>query len=386
MKAFQYSMPTKIIFGKEKHKTIGNYLKPFAKHVLIHYGSTRIVLNGLLDEVTKSLESEGIRFSCLGGVQSNPSVELCNTGIQKCREENIDTILAIGGGSVIDSAKIISIGKNIEGDLWENLNRPEFISKDALNIATIVTLPAAGSEANGTAVISNYTLKKKVAISNELLIPKLSILNPELTYSLPRYQTAIAIVDIFSHCFERYFDLTRDCKLWDALCEATMINLVNIGNQFIENPEDKSFRDEMMWSATVAHSNMLGPGGDFACHQLAHALTVAYNIPHGGALALVMPAWCQHVSHKHELRFKCFFERVFNTDDIQSGIRKMQIFFEQLGAPIQFKNYFNGNVDIDKLIDLVYSNDTKYVGNGLEPIYPEDSATIFTAITKVETP
>lgn len=384
MKEFQYSMPTKIIFGKEKHKAIGAYLKPFAKHVLIHYGSTRIELNGLLDEVTKSLEAANITFSCLSGVQANPSVELCETGAQRCKAENVDTILAIGGGSVIDSAKAISVGKEIEGDLWETLNTPGFMPKSELNIVTIVTLPATGSEANGVAVISNYTFNKKVAISDEVLIPKLSVLNPELTYTLPRYQTAIAIVDIFSHCFERYFDLTRDCQLWDALCEATMINLVNIGNQFIDDPNDNRFRDEMMWSATVAHSNMLGPGGDFACHQLAHALTIAYKIPHGGALALVMPAWCQYVYPKHEMRFKRFFQRVFNTDDIHSGIETMQNFFERLGAPIRIEKYFKGTVDVDKLIDIVYSNNMAYVGNGLEHIYPEDATAIFSSIIKAE--
>ncbi len=380
MKTFDFSIPTKLVYGKDKHKLIGEYLKDSAQHVLIHYGSSRIENNGLLEAVTQSLDAYHISYCFLGGVQANPSVDLCQTGIKICQSEKVDTILAIGGGSVIDSAKAISIGRYSDEMLWKVLNTPELIPQKAMNIAAIVTLPATGSEANDVAVISNDTLQQKIAFSNPLLVPKLAILNPELTYTLSRYQTAIAMVDIFSHCFERYFDLTRESLLWDALCEATMKTVVDLGNTFINHPKSNDFRDDMMWSATVAHSNMLGPGGDFACHQLAHALTVQYGIPHGGALALIMPAWCQYVYQRHHDRFKCFFKAVFKVNGVEEGIETMKAFFEALGAPTTFDRYHIAEIDINELVDKVYSKQVEYVGNGLEAIYPEDAVKIYELI------
>ncbi len=380
---FQFSLPTNLVYGKEKHKEIGSYLKPFAKHVLVHYGSNRIEKSGLLKAVLKSLEAENITYTCLNGVQANPEIDLCRQGVEKCIEENVDTVLAIGGGSVIDSAKAISFGIASDEDLWKVINKPDFVPEKVLRIATIVTLPATGSEANGVCVISNHQEKKKVALSSSLLVPAVSILNPELTYTLPSYQTAIALVDIFSHCFERYFDLSREGMLWDALCEATMGTLIDLGNAFVDNPKDNRFRDEMTWAATVAHSNMLGPGGDFACHQLAHALTVAFNIPHGGALALIMPAWCRYVCSRHYERFQNFFKRVFKVNSVDLGIKAMENFFDALGATTQFEKYYDKDVDINNLIDIVYSKNRTYIGNGLEAIYPADAEKIFmSAINK----
>ncbi len=377
---FQFSLPTNLIYGKDKHKEIGSYIKPFAKHVLVHYGSERIEKNGLLEVVLKSLEAKNITYTCLSGVQANPEIGLCRLGVEKCFEENVDTVLAIGGGSVIDSAKAISIGMTSDEDLWQVINRPDFMPEKVLRIATIVTLPATGSEANGVCVISNHQEKKKVALSSPLLIPAVSILNPELTYTLPSYQTAIAFVDIFSHCFERYFDLSREGMLWDSLCEATMRTLVELGSQFIDDPQDNRFRDEMMWAATVAHSNMLGPGGDFACHQMAHALTVAFDIPHGGALALIIPTWCRYVCGSHYERFQTFFKRVFKVNSVDQGIKAMEDFFEALGATTQFKKYYDKDVDIKNLIDIVYSKNRAYIGNGLEEIYPADAEKIFISV------
>ena len=289
---FEFSLPTAIKFGKDAHLEVGKLISRLGSKVLIHYGSDRIRKSGLLDRIEKLLEQQGVAFVEYGGVRSNPSVETAQKAVMLCKAENVDCILAIGGGSVIDSAKAIALGALSDADLWDIYSGKSPVPEKAIPIGAIITIPATGSEANGVSVLSNYEMQDKRAISNPLCIPRFAVLNPEFTASIPARDTAVAAADIFSHCFERYFDLRRKSQIWNSLCEAAMKSVIDITPKLLKNLDNYELRSEMMWSATVAHSNMLGPGGDFACHGLAHALTVKHEIPHGAALALVMPAWC----------------------------------------------------------------------------------------------
>ena len=212
------------------------------------------------------------------------------------------------------------------------------IQGKALPIGVIITIPATGSEANGVSVLSNYDTKDKRAISNALCVPRFAILNPELTKGIPRYETAVAAADIFSHCFERYFDLRRESRIWNSLCEAAMKTIVEVTPKLLDNLENYELRSELMWAATVAHSNILGPGGDFACHALAHPLTIQYQIPHGAALALIMPAWSRIMSLRAPDPFCAFSRNVWDADTAGEGVKRLTGFLRRLGLPLKLSD------------------------------------------------
>lgn len=373
---FEFSLNTQIFFGRGTQLKTGELTAQYGKKVLIHYGSDRIKRNGILDEIVALLKKQNIEYIEFGGVNSNPDVELAQKGAELCKNKNIDMILAIGGGSVIDSAKAIAIGACSKKPIWE-IYKNSLEVKEALPIGVVVTMPATASESNAMSVLSNYCVHEKRAFYCKNTLPKFAILNPEYTLSISTYNTAIAAIDIFSHAFERYFDLRRKSLLWDSMCEAVMKVIIEIAPKLMDNPEDYQMRSELMWAASVAHNNMLGPGGDFTSHELSHILTAEYGLPHGAALAIIMPAWCNYVLERHENKFTEFAKNVWNVNDGEKAIEQFVQFIQQLALPTNLKMAGIKDVDIDKLTSLAFKEENTVIGGGTEQINEEAAKMIF---------
>ena len=351
---FDFTMPTKIYFGRGKENMVGTLLREHGGSVLLVYGSQRLFRSGLGDRLTASIEAAGLKVRLFGGVRPNPLLSHIEEGIRICRQENIETILAVGGGSVIDSAKAIALGACCEAALWDVLTKaagPEQ-SRRALPIGAVVTMPASASEASGLMVITrDKTHEKKIGFF-ESVRPQFAVLNPELTFSLPRQQTAMGGFDAFSHAFERYFDLTRQSLLLDTATEGLMKTIISQLPVALKKPEDYQARAELMLAAAAAHSDMLGPGGDFGCHEISHILTARYGIPHGAALAMILPAWAAAMAEEHPERFSQFAVRVWDVKegDVREtalqGIRHMEHFIKTIGLEL---NYQAEHADLEEL-------------------------------------
>ncbi|MGL4338024.1 MAG: iron-containing alcohol dehydrogenase [Turicibacter sp.] len=347
MQNFTYHNGTKIIFGANTQSLVGSELNPYSKKVLLHYGGGSIKKSGLYDTILNSLNNERIEVVELGGVQPNPRVSLVRTGIDICRTEKIDFILAVGGGSVIDSAKAIAAGVNYDGDVWDLFTGTP-ITHACLKLATILTIPAAGSETSSGTVITNEEGDYKRSTGHPTLRPIFSILNPELTYTLPTYQTSCGIADMFAHVVERYFTNTAHVDLTDRLCEATFKSIIDNGLRVMKEPNNYDVRAEVMLSGMVAHNGWLDMGRltDWASHNLEHELSGIYDIAHGAGLTIMIPAWMKYV-YKHDInRFAQFGNRVFNLDiNMQNpeetallAIEKVEEFFKAIQLPTRFSD------------------------------------------------
>lgn len=334
---FHFSVPTEIYFGEACEEQVGVLMRAHAARVLLVYGSERIFQEGLGGRIIASLENAGCTVLALGGVKPNADAAYIRNGIALARREQIEGILAVGGGSVIDSAKAIAAGVFFDGDIMELYASPEKQPDGFLPVGAVVTLPATASESNATSVISDSVTGKKIMRAFEGSKPKFALLDPALTLSVSRFQTASGGFDIFAHAFERYFDLNRQSSLLDRMSVALMREVVETLPKVLERPEDESFRSELMLAATVAHNDMLGPGGDFACHEMSHQITESFGIAHGAALAMLMPAWCEYVSHHASQRFASFFSQVFQVkgdqpqDIIEKGIAAFRSFIDTIG-------------------------------------------------------
>lgn len=342
---FDFYNNTKIIFGKDTEARVGEELKKIGTKVLLHYGGGSIKKYGLYDKIINSLNSHNIEVFQLGGVEPNPKLSLVYEGIRMCRENNIDAILAVGGGSVIDSAKAIGAGVKYHDDVWDF-----FIGKaqckDSLPIGVILTIPAAGSESSSGSVITKEEgLYKK---SFRCPRPKFAILNPEITYTLPPYQTAAGIVDMMAHILERYFTNEPNVDLTDRLCEATLKTIIDNAQVVIDSPKNYNARAEIMWSSTIAHNGLLDTGreSDWASHKIEHELSGIYDITHGAGLSIVFPAWMKYVYKQDIGRFVQFASRVFHVPmdyhDIEwtakEGIKAMEEFFKSIGMPTRLSH------------------------------------------------
>lgn len=324
---FHFSIPTEIYFGKDSELKAGALMaQQVGKggRVLLVYGSERIYQTGLGDKLVSSLQDAGCTVFKLGGVRPNADDAYIRQAIDVVRKEGIDGILAVGGGSVIDSAKAIAAGAFFDGDIMELYRNPKMEPEKFLPVGAVVTLPATASESNPMSVISDSRSGKKIARAFEQSKPKFALLNPALTLSVSSFQTASGGFDIFAHAFERYFDLNRKSSLLDRMTLALMKEIVRTLPKTLENPADEALRGELMLAATVAHNDMLGPGGDFACHEMSHQITENFHIAHGAALAVLIPAWCEYVSHEAPQRFEDFFREVFDVkgEDLQEIIEK----------------------------------------------------------------
>ena len=285
---FDLYIPARIVFGRGAQNRIGELIKPHTKKVLLHYGSGSIKRTGLYDQVVKSLRDKGIEFVELGGVVPNPRLSLAQEGIALCRKEKVDLILAVGGGSVIDSAKAIAMGVYYDGDVWDIYDKGLDIKK-ALPVAIVLTIPAAGSESSGDTVISNEATGRKYGYGHPLLRPLVSVMNPELFFTLPKNQIANGVADMMSHIFERYFTNTTHVDLTDALCEATLRTIIANAPRLLDDPENYDAWAEIGFAGTVAHNGLLGMGRaqDWACHGMEHELSAAYDVAHGAGLAVL---------------------------------------------------------------------------------------------------
>ncbi len=359
MDNFNFYSPTQFIFGRERESEAGKYVKRFGgTRVLIHFGSGSVVRSGLLDRVKKSLTDSGVWFTELGGVVPNPRSGLVYTGVELCKRENIDFILAVGGGSVIDSAKAIALGAVYEGDFWD-FYLGKRIEK-ALPVATILTLTAAGSEGSMGTVITHEKGMLKRAANHDVLRPVFSILNPELTCSLPPYQTACGAVDMMAHVMERYFTNTRNVEITDRLAEGILLTVINEAPKAMADPNNYDARANLMWAGMVAHNDTCGVGreSDWSSHMLEHELSGLYDVAHGAGLAVMFPAWMKFVMQHDVMRFAQFAVRVWGCEmDFQNpektalqGIERYEQFVSSLGMPIRFAELGAKAEDIPLLV------------------------------------
>jgi alcohol dehydrogenase YqhD (iron-dependent ADH family) len=369
---FSFYSPTYFVFGKEKETETGHYVKRFGgTKVLLHYGGGSIVRSGLLDRVKKSLEEEGLSFLELGGVKPNPRSGLVYEGIELCKTNDIDFILAVGGGSVIDSAKAIAAGAKYHGDFWNfYVDTP---IKEALKIGTILTIAAAGSEGSGDSVITKEEGMLKRGTGSEHLRPVFSILNPELTQTLPGFQTACGAADIMAHVLERYFTNTQDVEITDRLCEAILLTMIKEAPKAVKNPNDYEARANIMWAGMVAHNNIVGVGReqDWASHDIEHELSALYDCAHGAGLAVIFPAWMKYVMHHDINRFAQVAVRVwgcnmdFNHPEgtAAEGIERFRNFLSSIGLPVNFKELGADSKDIPVLVEKLGLGENGTVGN-----------------------
>jgi alcohol dehydrogenase len=343
---FRFHNSTEIIFGKETENSVGREIKKYADAVLLHYGGDTIKKIGLYDKVIRSLKNEGIKYFELSGVRPNPTLAKIYEGIKICRDNDIKFILAIGGGSVIDSAKTIALGVSFDGDVWDFF-MGKAKPKDAIALGVILTVPAAGSESSVVTVIKNEETMMKKGLHCHLMLPKFAILNPELTFSISAFQTACGAADIMAHVMERYFTQTKKADLTDRLCEGTMRCVIENTPIVLANPKDYDSRAEIMWASTMAHNGILGAGRveDWGSHKLGHELGAVYGVAHGASLAVMFPAWMKYVYKYNIKRFVQFAARVwgidpcFGTDEevALKGIDSLIKFYSKMGLPVTLK-------------------------------------------------
>ena len=339
---FDLYTPARILFGKGEEKRIGELLKPHASKVLLHYGSGSIKKSGLYDTVTASLKESGISFAELGGVKPNPRLSLVHEGIALCKKENVDLILAVGGGSTIDSAKAIAMGVYYDGDIWEVYEQGKSVEK-ALPVATVLTIPAAGSESSGDSVITNEEKQLKFGYGSPLIRPLLSVMDPELFFTLPKNQLANGVADMMSHVFERYFTNTTHTDLTDGLCEVTLKTLMKNAPIALDDPQNYDAWAELGFSGTVAHNGLVGMGReqDWACHGMEHELSAIYDVAHGAGLAVLTPGWMQYVYKDNINMFVQFAVNVMGVEGsyrdpdaiVQEGIARLRTFIKRMGLP-----------------------------------------------------
>ena len=359
MENFVFQNKTKIIFGRDTENRVGEETAAYAKKVLLHYGGGSVKKSGLYDRVAASLKKAGVEFVDLGGAQPNPRLSLVKEGIDICREHDIKFILAVGGGSAIDSAKAMAVGVPYGGDVWD-FYTGKAVPEAAIDVATVLTIPAAGSEASPSSVITNADGDLKRGLTNELIRPVFSILNPELTFTLPAYQTACGAADIMAHIMERYFTTTASADFTDRLCEATMRAVINNAPVCVSDPKNYDARAEVMWAGCVAHNDILGTGRnqDWASHQIEHEISGIYDVAHGAGLAVVFPAWMKYVHMRGNIkRFVQFASRVWGVDidfrdrekNALAGIAALEKFFVSIGLPIRLKDM---NIKADRLEEM----------------------------------
>lgn len=343
MRNFVFQNATKIVFGRGTEAETGRLVRQYADRVLLHYGGGSIKASGLYDRLMRSLSEAGVSVVELGGVQPNPRLSLVREGIELCRKENLRFILAAGGGSVIDSAKAIAIGVDYDGDVWDFFSKGAK-PKTALPIGVVLTIPAAGSESSSSAVITKEDGMLKYSVGSDLIRPQFAVMNPELTCTLPPYQTVCGASDIMAHVMERYFTQEPDVDFSDRLCESTLQTIIKHVPIVLREPDNYAARAEIMWAGTVAHNDLLSAGrvGDWGSHLIEHELSALYDVAHGAGLSVVFPAWMRYVYRQNVTRFVQFATRVFGVEpDLWNpeataleGISRLTAFYRSVGLPV----------------------------------------------------
>lgn len=362
MEQFSYYTPTKVIFGKGVQSQVGEVIRSYGyKKILLHYGSGSIKRSGLYDQIVSSLNESGIQFVELGGVQPNPKLSLSRKAAQLCIDEQVEMILAVGGGSVLDSSKSAAAGAANRCDPWEFSSGARKLTK-SLPVGAVLTISAAGSEMSNSCVITNEDGWLKRGFGSDLNRPIFALMNPELTYTVSKYQTACGITDIMMHTLERYFCMNGDVALTDRLAEGLLKSVIEAGSIAIENPEDYEARATLMWASSLSHNGLTGNGRDYMmrCHQIEHELSGMYDrIAHGAGLAVIFPAWAKYI-YKNEKalpRFCQYATRVWGIEmDFEhpertalKGIEATENYFKSIGMPVRLSEL---DVDDSKLEEM----------------------------------
>ena len=388
MNNFQFYTPTKVVFGKDTEKRAGELIKEQkGSRVLVHYGTGSVKKSGLLDKVYASLDGAGISYVSLGGAVPNPRLSLVYEGIELCKKEGVDFILAVGGGSAIDSAKAIALGTKYEGDVWD-LYLKKASAGDAIPLGVILTIAATGSEMSDSTVITNEEGWLKRGLHSDLVRPHFAIMNPELTYTLPEYQTMSGCTDILMHTMERYFSHEMDTDLVDGMAESLLKSVMRAAKVLLKDPKNYNARAEILWAGSLSHNGLTGCGraGDWACHQLRHGLAVMFDVAHGAGLAAVWGSWARYVYKDDVARFAKFAVNVMGIaydyadpeKTVLLGIEAMENFFRSIHMPVSISEL--GVELTEKQIDeLAYK--CTYMGQrtigGIKKLGKEDIVKIY---------
>lgn len=386
MNNFVFYSPTEFVFGKDTEMQVGTLARKYGAHkIMIVYGGGSVVKSGLLARVEKALQEAGLEYCSMGGVQPNPIDTKVYEGIELCREERVDMLLPVGGGSVIDTAKAIAAGALYDGDFWDFYIGKAKVTK-ALKVAVVLTIPAAGSEGSGNTVITKLNGLQKLSLRvPEVLRPVFSIMNPELTYTLPPFQTACGVADMMAHIMERYFTNTKEVEIADRLCEGTLIAIINEAPKVMKDPCDYGARANLMWSGMIAHNGTCGVGceEDWASHFLEHEVSAIYNVAHGAGLSVIFPAWMTWMADHNVEKIAQYANRVWGvaaSSDKKAmaleGIVRLKAFYTMLGLPINFKQLGIEHPDVDRLADSLHRNKGELVGNYVK-LTKKDSKEIY---------
>ena len=389
MKDFVYYAPTEVVFGEHSEERVASLTKKYGgTKVLVHYGGKSAVRSGLLDKICGLLSEGGIDHVTLGGVVPNPRLSKVYEGIELCRKEGVDFILAVGGGSVIDSAKAIAYGVCHEGDVWDfYLGKAE--PRQMLPVATVLTIPAAGSEMSEASVITNEDGDIKLGYSNDMSRPKFAIMNPRRTFTLPPYQTAAGVTDMMMHTMERYFSKDDDMDLTTDLAEAVLRRMKTAVFAVLKDPEDYRNRAQVMWGGSVAHNGLTGCGisDDWATHQLEHELSGMFDVTHGAGLAAIWPSWARYVMHENLSRFVRFAVNVMDVPNdftdpegtALKGIEAMERFYHDIGMPVNIKELIGRDITDDEIKEMTRkcSRDNTATCGCLKVLHTEDMEKIY---------
>ena len=373
MNNFMFYSPTEFVFGKETELQTGALVKKFhGTKALIVFGGGSVLRSGLLERVKESLDKEGIAHVEMGGVQPNPTDPKVYEGIGLGRREKVDFLLPVGGGSVIDTAKAIAAGIPYDGDFWDFFTG-KAVPEKALRIGVVLTIPAAGSEGSGNSVITKTDGLKKLSLRTpEVLRPAFAVMTPELTYTLPAWQTASGITDMMAHIMERYFTNTADTEVTDRLCEGTLKAIIKEALTVIKEPENYGARANIMWAGTIAHNGICGVGceEDWASHFMEHEVSALYDVTHGAGLAVIFPAWLTYMADHNVRKVAQFANRVWDvpaSEDKKAmaleGVARMKAFLHEIGMPTTFRELGIENPDISALVCRLHENKGEFVGN-----------------------
>jgi len=373
MNDFTYYNPTKIELGKDKENNIGEYISQSGiKKVLLVYGTGSIKRGGLYERVIASLKKSNISFKELSGVVSNPLLSKVNEGITIAKNSNIEAVLGVGGGSVVDSAKAISAGVKYDGDVWDFFIHKAQIT-EALPVFTVMTLSAAASEMNGNSVVMNDETKQKYSIASVLVNPVVSVINPQLMSTVSKDYLAYSAVDVISHCIEVYFTATTHPKFNSRVVESIIKSIMEVTEILLDNPDNYDARAEFAWVA-IQGLNGLTPagtaGGSFPNHMIEHSLSALYNVPHGAGLAVVIPAWMKWYKEKNIDQFKRFSKEIFNTDDENEGIKRLENWFSKIGAPVTLNEL---NISKENLEEIAINANELAKVWGFDELYSKDT-------------
>ena len=388
MKDFNYFAPTEIVFGKQSEEQVASLVKKYGgTKVLVHYGGHSAVKSGLLDKICGLLREGGIDYVSLGGVVPNPRLSLAQQGIELCRKENVDFILAIGGGSVIDSSKCIALGICFDGNVWD-IYRGKAMPVSMVPVGSVLTIPAAGSEMSGGSVITKDEGDLKWSYDDNLCRCKFAIMNPVRTYTLPPYQTACGVTDIMMHTMERYFS-QEEMGITDALSIALLRAVRQYGPQVLANPEDYYLRSQIMWAGSLAHNDLTGCGtiGDWATHNMEHELSALYGVAHGAGLATLWCHWAAYVLDAGPARFARFAREVLDVvepDDTKAaykGIEAMRDFYHTIGMPTNIQELIGRKATDEELLLMAEkcSRGRTITNGGFKKLAYEDVLKIYTA-------